>query len=103
MKNLSKQRGFTLIELLVVVSIIALLAVGVFPVYAKIMIDVKAKNSAKAAYQIHQALFNYATNHDQMFPNQTADGGDFSDSNAAYRQLFVNGSIDDENPRRPGG
>jgi prepilin-type N-terminal cleavage/methylation domain-containing protein len=96
MKNLRKLRGFTLIELLVVVAIIALLAVGVFPLYSKIMLEMKAKSAMRSAYQIHQALFAYASNHDQVFPNQTADGGDFSDSNTAYRQLFVAGLMDDE-------
>ena len=96
MKNLRKLRGFTLIELLVVVAIIALLAVGVFPLYSKIMLEMKAKSAMRQAYQIHQSLFAYASSHDQVFPNQTPDGGDFSDSNTAYRQLFVGGLMDDE-------
>ncbi len=96
MKNLRKLRGFTLIELLVVVAIIALLAVGVFPLYSKIMLEMKAKAASKSAYQIHQALFAYASSHDQLFPNTTPDGGEFNEANTAYRQLFVSGLIDDE-------
>ena len=90
------RRGFTLIELLVVVAIIALLAVGVFPLYSKIMVEMKAKSAMKSAYQIHQALFAYAQSNDQVFPNEDTQGTEVSDANAAYRQLFVKGLVDDE-------
>lgn len=96
MKKLRSQRGFTLIELLVVVAIIALLAVGVFPLYSKIMLEMKAKSAMRQAYQIHQALFAYASSSDQVFPSSTSDGGDITDANTAYRQLFVKGLMDDE-------
>lgn len=96
MKLKPKNGGFTLIELLVVVAIIALLAVGVFPYYTKIMLEMKAKNAMKSAYQIHQMLFGYAQNHDQEFPSKDAEGNDVSDSNTAFRELFIAGSCDDE-------
>lgn len=96
MKLMRKSRGFTLIELLVVVAIIALLAVGVFPLYSKIMLEMKAKSAMKQAYQIHQALFAYAQGSDQVFPNEAPGGGTITASNDAYRQLFVKGLIDDE-------
>lgn len=96
MKTIRKTQGFTLIELLVVVSIIALLAVGTVPMYGKIMLDVRAKSSVRNAYQIHVGLVNYATGHDGNFPSQTADGQDIQTANDAYRQLFVQGTIDDE-------
>lgn len=95
MKLPNKRRGFTLIELLVVVAIIALLAVGVFPLYSKIMVEMKAKSAMKQAYQIHQALFAYAQGNDQVFPNEDR-GTTIADANSGYRQLFVKGLVDDE-------
>ena len=95
MKLRNYRRGFTLIELLVVVAIIALLAVGVFPLYSKIMVEMKAKSAMKQAYQIHQALFAYASGNDQVFPNED-QGTTIADANAGYRQLFVKGLVDDE-------
>ncbi len=96
MKLKRKPGGFTLIELLVVVSIIALLAVGAVPLYGKIMVDMKGKAALKQAYQIHQALYAYATGNDQSFPNEDPTGTAIEDANTAYRQLFVKDLIDNE-------
>lgn len=95
--NLRKMKGFSLIELLVVVSIIALLATGSISIYPKIMLDMKSKAAMKNAYQIHVGLTAYANSNEQVFPNETADGGEPSTSNDALRMLFVKDLADDEN------
>jgi hypothetical protein len=46
---------------------------GAFPLYAKIMAEMKAKTTMRTGYQIHQALFAYALDHDQKFPDSLQD------------------------------
>jgi prepilin-type N-terminal cleavage/methylation domain-containing protein len=96
MKLPKSNRGFTLIELLVVVSIIALLAVAVVPHFGKIMLRMKANSAMQQARSIFQMLYTYAQQNDQVFPQQTADGGEIQTSNDAFRQLFIKGLVDDE-------
>ena len=51
----------------------ALLAVGTFPLYSKIMDEMKMKSAMKSGYQIHQACFAYASEHDETFPDKLDD------------------------------
>lgn len=51
--------------------------------------SLRAKSAMKKLYQIHQACFAYAQSHDQKFPEGKT-------SNEVFRQLFVQGLIDDE-------
>ena len=68
-------RAFTLIELLVVISIIALLIGILLPVLGKAR---KASYAARCQSTLHQigvAMFAYATDHDDFFPDAITTGG----------------------------
>jgi len=65
MKN---QRGFTLVELLVVVTIIGILISIAVPNYMKIKSKARDTQAEAGVAKIVQALENYASNHNGLYP-----------------------------------
>jgi prepilin-type N-terminal cleavage/methylation domain-containing protein/prepilin-type processing-associated H-X9-DG protein len=63
-----KQRGFTLIELLVVISIIAILASILFPVFAQAREKARAASCLSNARQIGLAFSMYVQDFDEVYP-----------------------------------
>jgi prepilin-type N-terminal cleavage/methylation domain-containing protein/prepilin-type processing-associated H-X9-DG protein len=63
-----KRTGFTLIELLVVVSIIAILAAFLFPVFALVREKARASNCLSNQRQLGLAIMMYADSYDQCYP-----------------------------------
>lgn len=57
--------------LAIIIGVILILAM--FPLYGKIMEEMKLKKAQKSAYQIHSALVVYAADHDQKFPDTLGD------------------------------
>jgi prepilin-type N-terminal cleavage/methylation domain-containing protein len=66
--NLPFHIGFTLIELLVVVSIIALLAVILFPVFSRARESAHRASCQSNHKQIGLALMQYVQDNDEKFP-----------------------------------
>ena len=64
----AKIKAFTLIELLVVISIIAILAAILFPVFAKAKEAAQRTACLSNARQIGQAIGMYVSDHDSLFP-----------------------------------
>lgn len=62
------RRGFTLIELLIVITIMAILAALVFPVFARARESARATVCTSNARQICFALLLYAQDYDDTFP-----------------------------------
>jgi prepilin-type N-terminal cleavage/methylation domain-containing protein len=71
--KLDRNRGFTLIELLVVVSIIAILAAILFPVFAQAREAARRSSCQSNLYQIGIALQMYARDHDGLLPPKDND------------------------------
>ena len=69
---------------------------GIRPMWVKHLREARAKQLMSLAHSIHQALFAYASSHDQEFPRLAVNGGALNSSNDAFRQLFVAGLLDSE-------
>jgi len=67
-------RGFTLIELLVVISIIAVLAAILFPLFAQAKGSGKRTQALSNVRQIGTALASYLSDHDDRLPATHLDG-----------------------------
>lgn len=72
------------------------LCYGIKPKMDRLKAEARAEHLLRNGYQIHQALFAYASSHDQVFPSVGPDGADFKWSNDAFRTLFVGGQLSDE-------
>ncbi len=82
------KRGFTLIELLVVISIIAILAAILFPVFAKAREKARQASCASNEKQIGLAMLQYIQDNDEattqsFYGSATAD----SDAGANYKWM----------------
>lgn len=98
MKN-RMQQGFTLIELLVVITIIALLASLTMPALSKFQERGNITKGISNARQIILALKLYASDHGSSYPDSAStdgEGTEASDANTAFRQLFIEETIDSE-------
>jgi len=98
------RRGFTLIELMIVISIIAILALVLFPLYAKAREASRRVSCASNLEQIGMALNMYAQAYDGHYPRRNNDflalypyasSGDVfacpSDNGAPYQERFAPG------------
>lgn len=74
------RRGFTLIELLVVITIIAILAAILFPVFARAKAAAKQTACISNLKQIGTAMTLYMGDHDDIFP-YAVDASDKFDPN----------------------
>jgi len=75
---LSKPKGFTLIELLVVISIIALLAAILFPVFSRARENARRSSCQSNLKQIGLGLLQYSQDYDETLPAprySTSNGG----------------------------
>jgi prepilin-type N-terminal cleavage/methylation domain-containing protein/prepilin-type processing-associated H-X9-DG protein len=81
-------RGFTLIELLVVISVIAILAAILFPVFARARENARKTSCASNLKQLGLGLLQYTQDYDEkyplrrFFPNGTPAGAAYSSSDA---------------------
>src|SRR5437763_15790418 len=66
--RLARQRGFTLIEMLVVISIIAILASILFPVFAQAREKARAAACLSNQKQIAMAFAMYSQDFDEVYP-----------------------------------
>jgi prepilin-type N-terminal cleavage/methylation domain-containing protein/prepilin-type processing-associated H-X9-DG protein len=64
----SYQRGFTLIELLVVISIIAILAAILFPVFSRARENARRSSCQSNLKQMGLAFMQYTQDYDETFP-----------------------------------
>jgi prepilin-type N-terminal cleavage/methylation domain-containing protein/prepilin-type processing-associated H-X9-DG protein len=64
----SDRHGFTLIELLVVISIIAILAAILFPVFARARENARRASCQSNLKQLGLAIMQYAQDYDSMYP-----------------------------------
>ena len=64
----SKPRGFTLIELLVVISIIAILAAMLFPVFARARENARRTSCLSNMKQIGLGFLQYTQDYDESYP-----------------------------------
>lgn len=69
MKNNCRNAGFTLIELLVVISIIAIIAAILFPVFAKVREKARQTDCLSNMKQIGLAFAQYSDDYDEKQPN----------------------------------
>lgn len=65
----SQIKGFTLIELLIVISIIAILAAILFPVFARARENGRRASCMSNLKQISLGLMQYVQDYDERFPN----------------------------------
>ena len=100
--KITAQKGFTLIELLVVITIIALLASLAMPVYSTVTQRGNITKGINNCRQIITAMKVYSSDNSGNYPDSassssgTGGSGATTDSNTAFRQLFVQGDLSDE-------
>lgn len=75
MSKLSPRRGFTVIELLVVITIIAILAAILFPVFGRARENARRRSCLSNLKQMGLAILQYTQDYDERFPNNFADLG----------------------------
>ncbi len=75
----TRRRGFTLIELLVVISLIAILAAILFPVFSQVRESARRTSCASNLHQIGVAVTLYAQDSDERYPIgvDSADHGSY--------------------------
>ncbi len=66
--RIARKRGFTLIELLVVITIIAILAAILFPVFARAREKARASGCQSNLKQIGLAILQYVSDYDDVLP-----------------------------------
>jgi prepilin-type N-terminal cleavage/methylation domain-containing protein len=84
--------GFTLIELLVVVSIIAILAAILFPVYSQVREKSRRVVCVSNAKQIAMAYLQYAEDYDESVPIAFAQKDSFGPLTAKYNVAGIGGA-----------
>lgn len=72
-KSVSR-RGFTLIELLVVISVIAILAAILFPVFGRVRENARRSSCASNLKQIGLGIMQYAQDYDEVMVPSYLDG-----------------------------
>ncbi len=65
----SQRRGFTLIEVLIVITIIAIIAALLFPVFSVAREKARQASCASNMRQLGMAFLMYAQDYDEQFPN----------------------------------
>ena len=70
-----RKRGFTLLELTIVISIIAILAAILFPVYSRSRETARRATCASNLQQVSIALNMYAQNYDGRYPRKNNEFG----------------------------
>ena len=86
-RNQRHRSGFTLIELLVVISIIAILAAILFPVFARARENARRSSCQSNLKQIGLAIVQYTQDYDERLPinySGTGGGSPWSDFNDIY-------------------
>lgn len=91
-------KGFTLIELLVVMTIIAVLAGVGFQAFTKAQETSRITAATSHLKDIYNALLQYAQDNGDRYPYKDPKGGnEFANSNEAFRELFRENILSDEN------
>ena len=98
-----RMRAFTLIELLVVIAIIAILAAILFPVFAQAKQAAKKTSSLSNVKQLSIANVMYASDNDDVFPDQNRDPNGFPWWTAGSENPCVLDGIDDNDTANGGG
>lgn len=75
---------------------IAILASLAVPTFAKIQEKANQTKAISNARQIITALRIYSSDHDGKYPDKLKNGSSAPDSNTAFRELFINGILQDE-------
>jgi prepilin-type N-terminal cleavage/methylation domain-containing protein/prepilin-type processing-associated H-X9-DG protein len=81
-------RGFTLIELLVVITIIAILAAILFPVFARVKEKAKEINCVSNMRQVGLAVAMYTSDSEDILPITWLWDRDWCERNASWKQLI---------------
>jgi len=82
-----RRSAFTHVELIVVITIVCVLSALALPKCNSIYLKGRQIRDLSNTRHIHQALFNYASDHDGCFPAKTVDGLELTNANEAYRNL----------------
>lgn len=86
-----RRRGFTLIELLMVISIIAILAAILFPVFAQARESARKIKCSSGVRQLGMAVRTYAQDYDEQLPGTwDGAGGSGSTSGSGGWMHFTN-------------
>jgi prepilin-type N-terminal cleavage/methylation domain-containing protein len=93
METKKRNHGFTLIELLVVISIIALLAAILFPVFARARENARRASCSSNVKQIMLGVMQYTQDYDERVPGSSANNDrtfyDYVEPYIKSRAVFV--------------